>query len=103
MARFNSAETAQAIFEQMDTANAGVLSLPNFAQRLHDFGQTDQEIERLFNLLDTDGNQVVDLAEFINGYKLYARLTAGELGQEWRLWSQLDQQDEADRLKLAKL
>jgi len=98
-----SAIGAQAIFDSIAKNDEEEISLDDFMARLSDFGHSDQDILRLFEFMDADNSNTIDRCEFINGYKQYARATGSTLGQEWRLWNQLDQRDEEDRLKMAKL
>lgn len=98
-----SAIGAQAIFDSLANQNEEEIGIEDFMERLSDFGHSDQDILRLFEFMDADNSSTIDRAEFINGYKQYARSTGSHLGQEWRLWNQLDQRDEEDRLKMAKL
>merc|ERR1712166_334657 len=93
---------AQAIFDSIASKNEEI-GIEDFMTRLHDFGHSDQDILRLFEFMDTDNSSTIDRDEFIKGYKQYLRSTGTNLGQEWRLWNQLDQRDEEDRLKMAKL
>ena len=93
---------AQAIFDSIAERNEEIV-IEDFMTRLHDFGHSDADILQLFDYLDTDNSSTIDRDEFIKGYKQYVRSTGTNLGQEWRLWNQLDQRDEEDRLKMAKL
>eukprot|EP00656_Telonema_subtile_P036130 TRINITY_DN4009_c0_g1_i1.p1 TRINITY_DN4009_c0_g1~~TRINITY_DN4009_c0_g1_i1.p1 ORF type:complete len:672 (-),score=171.04 TRINITY_DN4009_c0_g1_i1:230-2245(-) len=96
-------EKAQAVFKSLDCDNAGYVSLDDFTTQLSDFGHTDEEIENLFQRLDTDHSGTIDETEFVRGYKLYAKSTGENFNEDWRLWNQLDQREEEDRLKLSKL
>lgn len=91
------------MFKTLDTDDVGYISLDDFSTRLHDFGHTDAEIEWLFQKLDADKNGTIDETEFLKGYKLFAKSTGESFNEDWRLWNQLDQREEEDRLKLSKL
>merc|ERR1712166_318818 len=97
-----SAIGAQAIFDSLANQNEEEIGIEDFMERLSDFGHSDQDILRLFEFMDADNSSTIDRAEFINGYKQYARSTGSHLGQEWRLWNQLDQRDEEDAKTLTK-
>lgn len=97
------AEKAQAVFATLDVQGRGRIHLDDFTTFMSDYGHTDQEIEQLFGRLDIDSNGEIDLSEFVHGYKLFAKSTGESFSDDWKLWNQLDQRDEEDKLKLSKL
>ena len=97
------AEKAQAVFAELDTEGSGKLHFNDFQRYLSDFGFEDSEIESLFNRIDIDSSGHIDLSEFVHGYKLWQRARGESFSDDWKLWNQLDQRDEEDKLKLSKL
>jgi hypothetical protein len=78
------------VFDTIDVDKSGKLSLPELQAALSkSFGFTDDEVETVFSILDRDGDNEVDRAEFVAGFDKYEALANGSLPAQilLKLWS----------------
>ena len=72
---------AEAMFSQLDANGDGILEPHELQHKLSDMGLSDGDIERLFILLDSDGDGTISREEFVLGYHVVKQTLAKARGQ----------------------
>lgn len=78
---------AQLIFERFDEEKSGTLDKNHFSRALDSFGieYSKQELEKLWVLLDLDGDSFISLPELLSFLQFTSGIGYKELGEIWEL------------------